>query len=275
MQRIGWFATGRGETSPKLLRAAVEAIREGRLDAEIAFVFSNREPGQYPITDRFFEQVRGFGIPLLTLSDANFRKEHNGTVARAGAPLPPWREDYDREVAALLQPYAYDVGMLAGYMLIMTPPLFMSHPMLNLHPAAPGQPEGTWQDVIWKLIDAKAEHGGVRLHLATEGLDEGPIVTYCTYPLRGPTIDLLWRQAEGRTSVQIREAEGESFGLFQELRRRGVMREPVIVIETLRALADGRLRLEDSTIFAGDVRIVRGYDLTPEIEGALAHVTPA
>lgn len=273
MLRIGWFATGRGETSPKLLRAAVDAIRDGRLDAEIAFVFSNRAAGQYPNTDRFFEQVHEHGIPLVTLSDANFRKERDGEVAKAGQPLPAWREEYDREVARLLEPFTYDVGMLAGYMLIMTEPLYGSQPMLNLHPAAPGQPDGTWQDVIWKLIDAQAETGGVRIHLTTAGLDEGPIVTYCTYPLRGPTIDLLWRQAEGRSSAQIKEAEGESFPLFQELRRRGVMREPSIVIETLRAMSEGRLRLEDGTIYARDVRIVRGYDLTPEIEGALANVT--
>lgn len=274
MLRIGWFATGRGETSPKLLRAAVDAIREGRLDAEIVFVFSNRESGQYPITDRFFEQVREHGIPLVTLSDANFRKERDGEVAKAGQPLPAWREEYDREVARLLAPHSFDVGMLAGYMLIMTQPLYGSHPMLNLHPAAPGQPDGTWQDVIWKLIEAQAETGGVRIHLTTAGLDEGPIITYCTYPLRGPTIDLLWRHVEGRTASQIKEAEAENFPLFQEMRRRGVMREPSIVIETLRALADGRLRLDDGTIFAGEVRIVRGYDLTPEIEGALANVTP-
>jgi phosphoribosylglycinamide formyltransferase-1 len=175
----------------------------------------------------------------------------------------------------LLEPYTYDVGMLAGYMLIMTAPLFTSHPMLNLHPAAPGQPDGTWQDVIWKLIDGRAQIGGVRIHLATAGLDEGPIVTYCTYPLRGPTIDLLWRQAEGRPATQIKEAEGEAFPLFQEIRRRGVMREPAIIIETLRAFADGRLRLEGDAIHSGDVRIVRGFDLTPEIEAALAHMSPA
>jgi folate-dependent phosphoribosylglycinamide formyltransferase PurN len=272
MLRVGWFATGRGETSPKLLRAAVEAIRDGRLDAEISFVFSNREAGQYPITDRFFEQVRGYGLPLVTLSDANFRKERGGEIARAGKPLPAWRTEYDTEVARKLEPFDYDIGMLAGYMLIMTPHLFTSHPMLNLHPAAPGQPEGTWQDVIWKLIDARAERGGVRLHLATDGLDEGPIVTYCTYPLRGPTIDLLWRQADGRTSTDLRESEGEGFPLFQEIRRRGVMREPSIIIETLRAVADERLRIEDDVIRAGDVRIVQGYDLTPEIEAALSDV---
>ena len=270
MLQIGWFSTGRGEGSQKLLRAAVEAIREGRLDAEIAFVFSNREEGQHAATDTFFEQVRAYGIPLVTLSDSRFRKQHDGEPARMGQPLPAWRTEYDREVAALLAPFAHDIGLLAGYMLIMTPPLFDAHPMLNLHPAAPEQPEGTWQEVTWKLIGQRVEHGGVRIHLVTAGLDEGPIVTYCTFPLRGPTIDLLWTQAEGRGLDDIRTTDGEAFPLFQEMRRRGAMRELPLVVESLRALADGRLRLENGQIFAGDVRVVRGYDLTPEIEGALS-----
>jgi folate-dependent phosphoribosylglycinamide formyltransferase PurN len=269
MLRVGWFATGRGETSPKLLRAAVEAIRDGRLDAEISFVFSNREAGQYPITDRFFEQVRGYGVPLVTLSDANFRKERGGEIARAGKPLPAWRTEYDTEVARKLEPFDYDIGMLAGYMLIMTPHLFTSHPMLNLHPAAPGQPEGTWQDVIWKLIDARAERGGVRLHLATDGLDEGPIVTYCTYPLRGASIDTLWHAVDQRGVDEIRASDGEANPLFQEIRRRGAARELPLVVETLLAIADGRLRLEGDRVLAGDTKVVGGYDLTPEIEAAL------
>jgi phosphoribosylglycinamide formyltransferase-1 len=267
---VGWFSTGRGEGSQKLLRAAVQAIRDGLLDARIAFVFSNREPGQFEMTDVFFEQVRGYGIPLVTFSDSRFRRERGGQVARSGQPLPAWRHEYDRHVAEMLSGHSYDVGMLAGYMLITTPPLLESHPLLNLHPAAPGQPAGTWQDVTWQLIDQRVDHGGVRIHLVTPELDEGPIVTYCTYALRGATIDLLWRGVEHRTVTEIREADGEANPLFQEIRRRGAARELPLVVETLRTLADGRLRLEGRRIMAGDTRIVGGYDLTPEIEGALA-----
>lgn len=270
MLRIGWFSTGRGEGSQKLLHAAVEATREHRLAAEISFVFSNREPGQFEPTDVFFDQVRSYGIPLVTLSDASFRRENGGEVARAGQPLPDWRADYDRTVADLLAPYAYDIGMLAGYMLITTAPLFESHPLLNLHPAGPGQPAGTWQDVTWKLIEQGVDHGGVRIHLVTQALDEGAIVTYCTYPLRGATIDLLWRAAETRPIAEIRATDGEEFPLFHEIRRRGAARELPLVVETLRAFADGRLRLADGRIMAGDTKVVHGYDLTPEIEGSLA-----
>lgn len=275
MLRIGWFSTGRSERSQKLLRAAVDAIRSGRLDAEIVFVFSNREHGQFPATDTFFDQVNGYGIPLVTLSDARFRREAGGAVARAGEALPAWRADYDRAVAGLLEGVSYEVGMLGGYMLIMTPALFGTHLMLNLHPAAPGQPEGTWQQVIWKLIEQGVRHGGVRIHLVTEGLDEGPIVTYCTYPLRGATIDLLWRAAESRDVGEIQSSDGEAFPLFQEIGRRGAAREIPLVIETLAAFAGGRLRVEDGRIMAGHTRVVDGFDLTPEIEGTLAKMTPA
>ena len=275
MLRIGWFSTGRGEGSQKLLHAAVEAIREGRLDAEIAFVFSNREPGKHEATDVFFEQVRSYGIPLVTLSDAQFRRDNGGELARKGQPLPAWRVAYDRAVVELLAPFAYDIGMLAGYMLITTEPLFSSQPLLNLHPAAPGGPAGTWQDVTWKLIEQRVAYSGVYIHLGTATLDEGPIVTYCTYALRGPTIDLLWRAAEGRTIDEIRGSDGESFPLFQEIRRRGSARELPLVVETLRAFADGRLRIDGDRIMAGETKIVGGYDLTPEIEGTLAKASIA
>jgi folate-dependent phosphoribosylglycinamide formyltransferase PurN len=268
--RIGWFSTGRGEGSQKLLRAAVDAIRDGRLDAAIPFVFSNREQGRYAATDAFFEQVRSYNIPLVTLSDARFRRESGGEIAHKGDPLPPWRVGYDRTVVDMLAQYDYDCGMLAGYMLITTEPLFSSHPLLNLHPAAPGGPRGTWQDVTWDLIDKRAEQSGVYIHLSTAELDEGPIVTYCRYPLRGGAIDALWTAAEGRSIDEIRDGEGEAFPLFQEIRRRGALREIPLVVETLRAIASGHLRIVDGRIVAGETRIVGGYDLTPEIEAWLA-----
>lgn len=273
--RIGWFSTGAGPGSQRqrLLTAAVEAIRSGELDAEIAFVFCNRERGEYEGTDSYLDLVESFGIPLLTLSSRRFRRERGGDLSKTGHPLPPWRTEYDRAVAELVGRYTFDVGVLAGYMLVFTGPMCNRYPLLNLHPAAPGGPVGTWQEVIWRLIDARAERSGVMVHLATEELDRGPPVTYCTFSLRGPAFDPLWEALGSRTAADVREREGEEHPLFLEIRRHGVVREQPLVLETLRALAQGRVRVEGRRVLDSSGReLTGGLDLSEEIDRALEDV---
>jgi folate-dependent phosphoribosylglycinamide formyltransferase PurN len=268
MLRIGWFSTGRGEGSKGLLRAAMDAIQKGDLKAEIAFVFCNRERGEAEPTDRFFDLVQSYGLPLVTLSYSRYRRERNLPVVRLGEPLLPWRRNYDREVARLTEPYPFDLGMLAGFMLIFTDVICERRPLLNLHPAAPGGPVGIWQEVIWQLIDSRADRSGITIFLCTTALDRGPTVTYCTYPLRGPTLDPLWRQVEGRSLDEIKAAEGEENPLFKEIRRQGATRELPLIVATLRAFADDRLRFEGLSVVTADGHTIHGYDLTPEVEAA-------
>ena len=268
--RIGWFSTGRDEAAADLLKAAMDGIQKGDIKAEIAFVFSNRERGEAEATDRFFDLVQSYGLPLLTLSYARYRRERNLPVIRVGEPLLPWRRDYDREVARLIEPYRFDVGMLAGFMLIFTDVVCERWPLLNLHPAAPGGPIGMWQAVIWELIAGRADRSGVTIFRCTTELDRGPTVTYCTYPLRGPALDPLWRQVEGRSVDEIKAAEGEESPLFREIRRQGAARELPLIVATLRAFADGRLRFQGLNIASSGPTAVRGHDLTPEVETAVA-----
>jgi folate-dependent phosphoribosylglycinamide formyltransferase PurN len=270
MLRIGWFSTARGETSRKLLVAAQEAIEKGELAARIAFVFCNREPDEDAETDKFFDQARGYSIPLICLSSTRFRRERGLPVARAGEPLPEWRRDYDREIARLIGPYAFDLGLLAGYMLIFTEEMCSAHPCLNLHPAAPGGPAGTWQEVIWQLIETRAERSGVMMHLATPELDEGPVATYCTFSLRGPAFDGLWREIEGMTLEEIKEPQGEENALFREIRRHGVARELPLVASTLKAFAEGKVRIEGRQVVNAEGEPISGYDLSEEIDRLVA-----
>jgi folate-dependent phosphoribosylglycinamide formyltransferase PurN len=263
---LGWFATGTGTTSPKLLAAALDAIHSGKLDTRIAVVFCNREPGEDPMSDEYHAQVRSAGIPLVTLSDRRFRREHGGEVARKGETLPAWRRDYDREVMRLLEPYPFDLGVLAGYKLIFCEEAAARWDLLNLHPAEPGGPAGIWQDVVWHLIEARAERAGVMMHLATPELDEGPPVTFCTYPIRGPAFDPLWSAIEGLTAADIKAAEGEANPLFQEIRRQGIAREIPLVIETLRAFADGRVRIEGKHVVDVEGHPIPPFDLTDQID---------
>lgn len=265
MLTIGWFSTGRDEAARDLLRVAWEAIQRGELKARIAFVFSNRERGQDAESDLFFDLVEGYRLPLVCLSSQRFREERGGASARAGEALPAWRLEFDRAAMRLLEPYPFELGVLAGYMLIVTEAMWR-HPLLNLHPAEPGGPAGTWQDVIWQLIERKAARAGVMMHLVTGTLDEGPPVTSCTYSIRGPAFDPLWAEIEGRSVERVRAEEGEANRLFREIRRQGVLRELPLVVATLRAFADGKVRIDCGRPVGVDGRPIAAYDLTAEID---------
>ena len=69
---IGWFSTGRGEGSLGLLKLVQERILRGEIDARIRFVFSNREPGEAEGSDRYFQQVRDYGLSLVNFSSQKF-----------------------------------------------------------------------------------------------------------------------------------------------------------------------------------------------------------
>jgi folate-dependent phosphoribosylglycinamide formyltransferase PurN len=268
--RLAWFATARGTTSAKLLAATQQAIAAGRLDAEIAVVFCNRGPGEDANTDAFLQQARDSGIPLVTLSSRDFRQQAGGEVPHKGEPLPPWRLAYDREVMRLLEPYPFDIGVLAGFMLIFGHEATERWDLLNLHPALPGGPIGMWQDVIWQLIAEEAREAGVMMHLATAQLDGGPVVAYCRYPIRGKGFDPLWHELELHTFEEARAEKGENLRLFRAIRWAGIDREVPLVIETLRAFAEGRIRIKDKRVVDADGKPIPGYDLSQEIEALIA-----
>ncbi len=234
MLKIGWFSTGRGPGSRGLLEFVQAHIQDGKLDARIQYVFSNRQPGEAEGSDEFFGLVRRCGIPLVTLSSAQFRRTE-------GRPWAELRQDFDRRVIGLVEPYQVDVCVLAGYMLILGGEMCRRYPFLNLHPALPDGPVGTWQEVIWELIETRAPRTGAMVHLATEQVDRGPVMSYCTVPLRGGSFDALWEEAGAADLSEARKEQGEEFPLFREIRAAGYAREPYLVLETLRAVADGLL----------------------------------
>ena len=241
MIEIGWFSTGRGEGSLGLLRFVQDRINRGLLDARIGFVFSNREPGEAEGSDRFFAQVKGYGLPLVALSSAKFRRARGRLFSEV-------RDDYDRQVMDLLRSYQPDVCVLAGYMLILSGHMCRWRPMLNLHPALPDGPIGAWQDVVWELIETRATRTGAMVHLATEDVDRGPVVSYCTVPLTGQGFDAHW-EGLGQAGLQpVKETQGEEFPLFQAIRQAEYRREPYLLFETLRAVSQGRVLIEDGTV---------------------------
>lgn len=217
-----------------LLRSTLETIAAGHLNARIEFVFCNREKGQRAATDRFLEYVKRNRIPLETLSSYRFRRQ------REDAPWPQLREAYDEAVIKRLQQYSPAISIHAGYMLI-APVLCQHFLTINLHPALPDGPSGTWQSVIWELMEQRAPESGVMVHVSTTEVDAGPVLAYCRYPLTGGQLDRMWLRTRDRSMAEIREREGETNQLFKAIRENALRRERPMLAKTLIAIADGRI----------------------------------
>ena len=262
--RVGWLSTGRDQAASNLLSDVVARAQRDDVPLDIAAVFSDREQGEEPESDRFLDLVQRLGFPLITLSSrASWREGQKLGVSRAD-----WRQEYHKGVAELLVPYNLGVLVMAGYMLIASPALCREFAILNLHPALPGGPKGAWQDVIWELLESEADETGAMVHLATAQLDRGPVVSRFSFSLRGPDWDPLWAafhaKRETMSVAQIAAAEGEDEPLFAQIRRRGEIREVPLLYLTLRQFAEGRLNTADGCVFSESTRLP--LDLTELVD---------
>ncbi len=266
MYKLGWFSTGRDKAARELLQAANSSIRLGEIKAEMHFVFCNREPDESDESDLFLKLAEEFHIPLVTFSYQKFKAAQTTTTNQPGT-LPRWRLHYDREVTKRLEQFHPDLCVLAGYMLVVGEEMCQRYNMINLHPAAPGGPAGTWQEVVWQLIDKRASETGVMMHLVTPELDKGPPVTYCTFPVRGEQFDRYWEEIEGRSAQEIKRSQGENNHLFQLIRRHGLSREFPLIISTIKAFSEGKVKITaDKKVADAQGRPINGYNLTGEIE---------
>jgi len=273
--KLGWFSTGRGEGSKGLLRTVQESIQSGELDAEIEFVFCSRERGETEATDRYLDMVNVYGIPLISFSYQKYKKTREMPNPDPDKPLPQWRIDYDREVMKRLKGFKPDLCVLAGFMLITGPEMCEKYDIINLHPAAPDGPAGTWQQVIWELIGKGADRQGVKMHVAIPELDMGPTATYCVFPIRGKAFDRYWDQIKGKSIEEIKGEQGEDNPLFKTIRQHGAVRELPLTVATIRAFSEGRVKITpDRQVIDAAGHPIKGYDLTEEIDAAVKGKLP-
>lgn len=166
MKRLGVLISGRGTN----LQSIIDAVADGRLDATVAVVISNR-PGAFGL-----ERATRAGIETLCL-----RPQEHAT-----------RESYDRAVAEALQARSVDLVCLAGFMRLVGRPLLEAFPdrILNIHPsllpAFPGlEPQR-------QALEHGVTVSGATVHLVTEALDGGPIVLQAAVPvLPDDSVDTL------------------------------------------------------------------------------------
>jgi phosphoribosylglycinamide formyltransferase-1 len=264
---VGWFTTARGPGSRGMYEAARAAIEDGSLDAKISFVFSNRDRGEDPVTDEFFARIEADGIPLIAESSVRYRKTMGGERSRPGEPLPRWRTTYDEEVAAAIADHRCNIGVLAGYMLIFSAPFVERFPLLNLHPALPTGPIGTWREVNRALIRESATESGVMINLAIPQVDEGPVVAYCRYPITGPAFDTA--RTDLGAPADLDDATLEASSLFGLIRETGMRCEAPFLVEVLQAFGSGRIKIEDGSVTYASGRAALPVDLTDEVNAQL------
>jgi phosphoribosylglycinamide formyltransferase-1 len=273
MYKIGWFSTGRGQGSLNLLNSIMQAINDKTVKAEISFVFCSRETGDAEGSDRFIEKVKEYGLDLVCFSSKSFMPDLRKEGKTNPEALSRWRNAYDAEIMKRLEPFQTDITVLAGYMLVVGDVMCKKFDMVNLHPAAPDGPAGTWQEVIWQLIRERSEKSGNMMHLVTEELDKGAPITYVTFPIVGQGFDLLWQEIEQKLKTksldQIATEEGEDNSLFKKIRQDGAIRELPLVVQTVKAFAEGHIHLENRRVLEGDKVLQGPYCLTKEIESQL------
>ena len=259
---FGIFSTGRDNEAIQLFREVYDSIKKGVIKGEIAYLFCNRGEGEKEITDSLFKLVRDCGIELVAFSSKNFKREmrekaveESKSVGSDSPLLVQWRNEYDREIRKRI-PLGGDIYLI-GYMLIVGPEMCESYNILNLHPAPPGGPQGSWQEVMRKLIESNAREAGCMMHLVTPELDKGPAVSYCTFPIVGSEYEPLWKEYY---------STGNYSKLFSKIREEEFRRESPLVVHTIKAFADGKVWIDGKKIMTEEGEATKGYCLNEVIK---------
>lgn len=265
-----------------MLSACVDGTLPG---VRPAFVLVNRAPGEDAITDASVAALSAeFEAPIIRVSATAYERATR-RAARASAadgddgPLLAWRDAWWASFGDHLP--ATDADLCMGDMWIWGPQACAERRGLNLHPALPTGPLGKmWFDVTWDLIAQDAAASGVMIHRIIPAVDEGPVAAWCRYPLRGGAFDALWAAippAGPARDAWVNERRGMGRAsddpLFLALRRAGMAREVPLLLATIGAIAEGRLRLEagiDGGVLGADGgALAGGVDLTAEVEGGV------
>jgi len=247
--QFGWFSTGRDLAARQLLQAAWKKTQEGFIPGEITFVFCDRERGEAEQSDLFLDLAAALGLETITFSSRSFQPDLK-QKDREG-----WRTAYHEGVMERIASHNHDVIVLAGYMLILSPEMCRRYPMINLHPALPDGPTGAWEEVIEELIRERADTTGAMMHLVTPELDRGPVVAYYSFPIQGDVFAPLWK-----------EGAAERGPLFWLIRQEGVRREIPLIVLTLKAVAEGRVRIKAGKVLDSKGKELAGLSLTQEVE---------
>lgn len=147
--KLGILLSGRGSN----FSAIAQNVTSGRLDGEIALVFSNKPDAQG------LAHARKLGLPTASIQSAGVE-----------------RTEFDRRVAELLQAHKVDWICLAGYMRLLSGQFVSQFTgrILNIHPSL--LPAFPGLDAQYQALAHGVKITGCTVHMVDENLDSGPIL---------------------------------------------------------------------------------------------------
>lgn len=165
-RRLGVLISGRGSN----LQAILDAIGDGRLDAEVALVVSNK------CDATGLNRAHAAGVETLHIDHQDYRS----------------REGFDRAVVTALREHNVGLVCLAGFMRVLSTDFIKAFPyaILNIHPSL--LPSFVGLDAQRQAWEYGVKVSGATVHLVTAELDGGPIVKQAVVTVEdGDTPDTL------------------------------------------------------------------------------------
>lgn len=197
MKSIVILISGRGSNMQAIMRAAAAE----KWPARIAAVISNQPQAAG------LQVAAEAGIPVVVV-------DHQGY---------PDRESFDAALSAVIDRFAPDLVLLAGFLRILTTG-FVEHyrgRMLNIHPSL--LPNFPGLATHRQALSAGVREHGATVHFVTPDLDHGPIVE--------------------QALVQVLDDDTEA-----TLAARVLEQEHIIYPRAVRSFIDGRLRIENGRV---------------------------
>lgn len=214
--RLAVLASGRGSN----LRAILEAIARGELDAHVAGVFSDRAKATA------LEHARATGVPATAISAKDY----------------PSREAFDEAMFSLVDAVHPDLIVCAGYMRLMSADAVTPRAgrIINIHPSL--LPAFKGLHTHQQALDAGVAEHGASVHFVTAELDGGPVIAQARVPvLPGDDAERLAARVLEREHplllATLRELAAGRVGLGPD----GVQHGGATLASPLQLTADGRL----------------------------------
>ncbi len=150
--------SGRGSN----LEAIIKGIEEGKIDAKITLVLSNKKEA------KGLEIAKKYNIKAKFIDPSFFSS----------------REGYDIYISEYIKKHNPDLVVLAGYMRILSDRFIETFEgkLVNIHPSLIPAFQGLKAQK--QALDYGAKFTGCTVHFVTKELDNGPIIIQAVVPIR-------------------------------------------------------------------------------------------